>query len=748
MRKFTPTSPAVLGVLCAAALLAQTPTGTIQGTIQDATGALIPSARVVITNVSTNEIKELRSGPTGRYVQPFLLPGTYRIRVEQEGFRPSLRDNIKLDVGQNRSVDFTLEVGAVTQEVQVTAAPPPLDTNTSSIGQVIENKRILDLPLNGRNAFALANLTPGVNPTGGGATPHMGGSRNAISELQIDGVTDIAPENNVGINARVYTPQVDSVEEFSVEVNSLAAEYGRFGGGVINVVTKSGTNEFHGTAYDFLRNSKLDANNFFANRAGRGKGSFKRNQWGGTLGGPIVKDKSFFFFGFEGTNQRNQSIFTGTIPTPEWQQGNFSDLKSSSGSPITIYDPLTVREDPAHAGKFIRDPFPDNRLPTGRLNPVALKALTFYPAPNSAPTNPYTNVNNFTSAGTNVNDSYRTDIRVDQNWTEKWRMFARVSVGWGENVPYNHFGNPGTPSGSGPGNSAQRNVSLDNTLTLSPTLIGNVRYGFGRTRSTRVPFSDGFDLTSLGFPQYLNAAAAREGNEFPRMDFGGVASSLGQSGWTRLFMSPMVHSLSGSMTKILARHTIKVGLEYRKLLINFAQHGYPSSHYTYNRGWTQQEIFTSSSTKGFPLASFLLGLPSGGSMSHDPKPASASSYYGGYIQDDWKLTSKLTLNIGLRYDLDRPRTERFNRYSFFVIDEASPISGKVPAAACSSCGDLRGAMHFVDDSNRRQTPTDKNNFGPRFGFALNATPKLVVRGGYGINYCSTLIATPLSSNGT
>lgn len=297
------------------------PTGVIQGDVTDTTGAVIPNARVIITNVNTGEKDEVQTGSTGRFVRPFVRPGTYTVQVEVEGFRPVRQDEVKVDVGQTRELSFTLEVGALAQEVQVTAAPPPLDTSTSSIGQVIENKRIMDLPLNGRSAFALAQITPGVNPTGGGSTPHMGGARNALSELQIDGVTDIAPNNNIGVNDRVYEPQVDAVEEFSVQINSLAAEYGRFAGGVINVVTKSGTNTLHGTAYDYLRNQKLDANNFFANRAGRKPGAFKRNQWGGTVGGPIYipglydgRDRSFFFVGLETTNARSGSVFTGTMP--------------------------------------------------------------------------------------------------------------------------------------------------------------------------------------------------------------------------------------------------------------------------------------------------------------------------------------------------------------------------------------------------------------------------------------------------
>jgi hypothetical protein len=724
-------------------MFAQTPTATLQGSVLDASGAVVPGATIVITNSNTNESVQVSSGSDGRYLRPFLLPGTYSITVEKTGFRSVRQENIKLDVGQNRSVDLTIEVGAITQQVEISAAPPPLDINTSSIGQVIENKRIMELPLNGRAVFNLANLTPGVNPTGGGATPAMGGARNAMSELQIDGMTDIAPENNIGINNRVYEPQVDAVEEFNVQVNSLAAEYGRFAGGVINVVTKSGTNSFHGTAYDFLRNSKLDANDFFANRAGSGKGSFKRNQWGGTIGGPIVlpkiyngKDKSFFFFGFEGTNARSQTVYTGTMPTDAWRAGDFSDLRTSSGQPITIYDPLTVQEDPANPGKFIRSPFPGNRIPVERMDPVAVNAMKYFPRPNSNPTNPYTNANNYTNTGTGPSDGYRIDTRIDHNWSRFWRMFARVSTTWSSGVSFNGFGNLATSSGSGPSSGRATQLSIDQTFTISPTVIANLRYGFGRTRSTSLPFSDGIDLTALGFPAYYQSAADREGREFPRMDFGGTVANLGQSGWTRLFMAPMVHQLTGNISKILPKHNIKMGGEYRKLLINFQQAGYPSGSFNFRNDWTQQEISTASPTAGFPLASFLLGLPNntGGAFTHDGTAASASSYFAGYIQDDWKITRNLTLNLGVRYDLDIPRTERFNRYSYFNMFEASPIAGQVPASACPACGNLLGAMHFVTPDNRRQTPTDKNNIGPRFGFAWSATNKMVIRGGYGIAY--------------
>ena len=712
-------------------------------------GGAVPGAKVVITNTATNEVITLSTDDTGRYVRPYLRPGTYSITVEKTGFQMLRQDNITVDVSQNRSVDLVLQTGAITQEVRVEATATVVDVNTSSIGQVIENKRIMDLPLNGRSVFSLANLTPGVNPTGGGATPGMGGGRNAMSELQIDGMTDIAPENNVGINNRIYDPQVDAVEEFSVQVNSLAAEYGRFAGGVINVVTKSGTNQIHGTAYDYVRNPWFNANGFINNKYLRSRSGSKQNQYGFTVGGPIYipkvyngRNKSFFFTDLEVSPTRDTAQRQLTMPLDEWKAGNFSNLKNSSGTaPIIIYDPLTGHTDPNDPTKFVRTAFPNNTIPADRIDPVARNMVKYYPSPNFPAQNPYTQLNNFVNSGPSTSNGHRQDTRWDENWTEKWRMFARVSFSWSDSSDFNGFGTPGTSSGSGPSTSRSTQVSIDHTYTIGPSLIANVRYGFSRFANTHIPFSNGIDLTQLGFsPAYAQTAALR-GLEFPNVSVSSnlSISGLGQAGWTRLFQYPMNHSLTASMTKATARHTIKAGGEYRKLLINFAQYGYPSGSFTFDRGWTQQEINTTSSIQGAGLASFLLGLGNGGYMTHEPSAASASSYYAAYIQDDWKVTRKLTINIGLRYDVDIPRTERYNQYSFWSPSDPSPLQGKIPASACGNCGDLRGAMHFVTPENRRQTPTDKNDFGPRVGFAYNFTGTMVLRGAYGVAYAPSAI---------
>jgi hypothetical protein len=301
--------------------------------------------------------------------------------VKATGFRESRESAVKIDVGQVRSIDFSLPVGQVSEEIEVQAGATPLDVNNSTLGTLIDNQKVVDLPLNGRNPFSLAMLTPGVNNVGNASTPHIGGSRNAVNEEQLDGITNILPENNVGNTTGAYTPIVDSVQEFSVQTNSLSAEYGRFGGGVINLVTKSGTNTLHGSAFDFERNGVLNANDLFANLNGAARPDSHIHQYDGTLGGPIAlphlyngRNKSFFFFGFEGTNTVRQATESDSVPIAAFRTGDFSALNA------TIYDPNTVHLTSDGSGNYVRNPFPGNKIDPSRLNPVGQKSDQLLPA--------------------------------------------------------------------------------------------------------------------------------------------------------------------------------------------------------------------------------------------------------------------------------------------------------------------------------------------------------------------------------
>lgn len=725
--------------LCLSAA-AQTATGTIEGSVSDATGATVPGAKVTIENQKTGVRNATATNSQGGFLQPYLIPGDYRVTVEQTGFEKHVTSDIRLSVQQTVKLEIALKIGEVSTAVEVSANSAQLSTSTSTVSTVITNKAMIDLPLNGRNPFSLAALVPGVFP-GGGSTPWISGGRNASSEITIDGTSVIVPENNVSIQDTGYQPIVDTVEEFAVVSNALAAEFGRTGGGVITVATRSGTNQLHGSLFEFLRNSKLDANSWINNRNGAKLGAFQRNQFGGTVGGPVVlpfyngRNRTFFFFAQQSTRTRSASSATATVPIDEWRQGNFANLRNGAGQPIVIYDPNTVAND--GNGNFIRQPFSGNAIPRDRFDPIAVRMMTYFPAANANPLNPYTYQNNFFNTGKARSSDDRFDARIDHNFSEKFKMWSRGSYSNGPNFPFNGFGNLGTSSGDGPTYSTNYNVALNAVYTVNPSTIVNFSYGFARKVSHRDPFSQGIDLGALGFPSNVVQAASEQNFEFPRTDIGGNngVSSLGQATFTTLRIQSYSHDARGDVTKVLSKHNLKFGGEYRKLFMNFRQHGQPSGSYSFNNAWTQRQVgAAASTTQGAGFASFLLGMLGGGSLEHTMAIASSSNYAGLYFQDDWKVTQKLTFNIGLRWDVDQPRTERFNRLSYFDIDAASPIAGKVPGF-----NNLKGAMKFVDSNNRRQTPTDRNNWGPRFGFAYQINSKTVWRGAYGILYSPSVL---------
>jgi hypothetical protein len=720
---------------------AQQFTGTIQGVVQDSTGAVVTGAEVSVINIATGETRIVTTDGNGAYTAPQLKPALYRVIVKKAGFKAATLDEIKLDVQQIRAVDVKLDVGQSTETVSVTASgAATIETVSSTVSQTIENKRVVDLPLNGRDPFSLVNLSPGVIPAPG-SSPFISGGRNATSEVAIDGITNVNAENNVSILDFNYRPSVDAVQEFSVQTNSVSAEFGRLGGGVINLVTKSGANQFHFTAFEFHRNSALDANNFFSNRAGIGKGSFKRNQFGGNIGGPVIKDKTFFFANYEGDLRGQANVGTFTAPTQAWRNGDFRGLKNTSGADIIIYDPLTTKADGTRDQISCNGVL--NVICPERQSVIARNLLKFWPMPNTPSTNQFTAQNNFVASGTNINNNHRIDSRVDHNFSQNIRSFVRFSrLFQAVSRPFNHFGNLATPNNAGPVDDTATSVSADTLYTVNPTLFLNVRYGLSRRTAKRTPFSSGFDFTQLGFPSALKSVA--DALEFPRFDINGV-SSLGQETFNDLIIAPTTHSLNVNATKTLTRHTFKFGMDYRKLMLNFLQLSQPAGQYTFNQSWTQRVFNQGSATAGFGFATFLLGIPGnsnstsagGGTLSHDPTPASSSPYWAWYFEDTWKYSPKLTLTLGLRYDLDIPRTERFDRYGVFDFDATSPIATQVPANPFFNPANLRGAVNFVTADDRRQVPTDKNNFGPRIGFAYNITDRTVVRAAYGIYYSAS-----------
>ncbi len=733
---------------CSMSVFAQTPTGTLQGTVFDPSGAPVANAAVKITNDATTEAKTLQTDAGGRYVQPLLNPGTYTVEVAATGFAPAKQEHIRLDVSQIYAADFKLTVGTVTSTVQVEATTPPLDSSNATLGQVIDTRTVVDLPLNGRNPFALAELVPGVNNVGGGSTPHIGGSRNSVNEEQIDGVTNILPENNVGNTSAAYTPIVDSVNEFSVQTNALSAEYGRFGGGVINVVTKSGTNDWHGGAFTFARNGVLNSNDFFANRSGQPKPDMHRYQYGGTLGGPILipkvydgRNKTFFFFGFEETKEADNAVETDTVPTLAQRSGDFS----AAGNP-TVYDPTTAHTDVS--GNLVRNAFANNRLPQNELSAVGQKVISFFPMPNTGGPNALTN--NYVISGVSTNNDDHWDSRFDHNFSDKWHMFLRVSHDWNSSAPLNDYGSAASTGYGGPQAGGAWSASMDHTISFTPTLIGDFRYGISRSYVNRTPFGAGFDPSTLGLPASLTNVASQLGLAFPRFDIQNTAG-LGSNGYVYLIENPLAHDVTASLTKVHGGQTIKFGAEYRKLFINFTQFGQPDGQFGISQQWTQQNLLSSNGT-GSSYATLLLGLDDNAQQTYDASAASSSTYNAYYLQDDWKVTRTFTLNLGLRYEVELPRTERYNRLSYWDPSKPSLLQGQVPANACLACGDLRGQMLFVNQPGssiygRSQGPIQWKDWGPRVGLAWSVTPKTVIRSGFGISYLPSALQAAGSSGG-
>lgn len=721
---------ALLLAACASYIWAQSFTGSILGTVKDASGALVPGAKVDVTNVDTNLRAQETSGSDGFYRANSLPPGNYRVEVTANGFKKAVREGLNLQITQQLQVDISLTVGEVVDSILVTADAVALETTTSSIGKVVENRRIVNLPLNTRNVYSLIYLTPGVSGSIGNSYGEMrysvNGARARMMDTLIDGVTaSHSTVNGLSGGISVF-PSVDAIEEFKVMGSNYSAEYGRSMGSVLNVAFKSGTNTLHGSAYEFLRNSVLDANNFFDNRVGRPLSSFKRSQFGYVLQGPIKKDKLFFMTSFEGLRSRSFARRVFTTPTDLERQGDFSrTFNIVSGQPalIQMFDPFSTRANPSGAGN-IRDAFPGNVIPSSRFDPVAQNVIKYFPRPNTAGA-AITNQNNYAESGSGQNNITQHDYRVDYQINDRQRIFGRYSTRLNETVPLKSFPNDLTiAEGRIVEEDHVHGGVADYTNTISSSTILNVRLGYARTLYVYNNQSIGFKPSSLGLP-----ASYDVGPDFQL--FPGFAASgyvgLGSGDHRRnAFMS---YTTLANLTKIIGRHSIKTGFEGRLLRVN-TNEARSAGDFNFGTGMTQgPNPNQASPTAGNGLASLLLGAGSGGSLIQNFKNvATQSFYYGGYFQDDYRVNTRLTINLGLRWDIDTPRSERFNRTNYFDPSIASPLANIVPG--------LKGGLVFVgvNGQPRTQFPKDRNNFAPRLGFAYQIDKKTVFRAGYGHLY--------------
>ncbi len=723
----------VASLLLASGLSAQTASGTILGLVRDSQNAAIPGAKVTITNVATNIVRTFKTDARGSYTVPFLVPATYSVTAEADGFKRANRNGIRLSVDDQLTIDFQLEVGAVTDQITVEGQATILDTTSNTLGQVIESKRIVDLPLNGRDPLSLAQLVPGVVPVPrgpapmhlGGSIPGMNGAGNGTSEVLMDGATDTVPRNRSFL--LIHTPNADSVEEFKVQTNAMSAEFGRSNGGVISFITKSGTNQLHGTAYWFLRNSEFDANDFFQNRNRIPLGNLRRHQAGYTVGGPLYipklydgRNRTFFFTDYEAFREAALAPSTFTVPTALERTGDFSKTVNSAGAPILIYDPLSGSP---------RTPFAGNVIPPQRLSAVASNMLKYYPLPtNNAVTG------NLVLSASRINTTDTFDTRLDHNFNASNRIMGRVSIQNPRTGEPNYYGNIGNASNP-PLVQRRRSGTVQYTNTISPTMILNFHYGLSHMFGTRAAWSEGFDVTQLGF-----AANFRDGQQVRAIPVTSVTGYSGLGNGAQNFSTQTAHTFLGSATQIKGTHTIKYGAEYRAIYNNQLQNSIASGNLAFGSNFTQgPNPNQASTTAGNGIATMLLGVPTG-SLRIQPATAYRGSYQALFVQDDWRVNSRLTLNFGLRWEVNQPRTERYDRISIFDSTLTSPIANRVPSL------NLKGQMLYRDGDNRRVVPSDRNNFGPRFGLAYQLNSKTTIRTGYGIFF--GLPPTDASLSGT
>jgi hypothetical protein len=744
-------------VFSVSALLAQDPRGSLLGRAVDVSGAVIPNVEVRATNAATGVSAGARTNESGRFSLPYLLPGAYTVTAELTGFKRFSQDGVQVRVGEATEVQITLEVGQITESVEVTAQVPLLDTTTPSLGQVIDQRRILELPTLAGNAFELALLTPGVvngtnlrdrKPAFNNGNSQISTDGNGMynNEFQIDGVSNTFADG--AARARVaFSPPQAAIQEFKMQTSTYDASAGHTIGAVVNVSTTSGTNDLHGEAHWFVRNSAFDAPNFFNNKNNTKPPVYQDNRYGVSGGGPVYlprlydgKNRTFWFYAWEANKWIVPGNFTGTVPSAAQKQGDFSGLLRL-GSNFQIYDPATIAVAPG--GRFSRQPFANNLIPQNRLDRVGTSLANLYPQPNAAGTTDGRN-NYFNGNIQSLEDYYVHVARVDHAFSENHRAFVRIHYDFWEEDKNNHFANRINGIIL---NRINRGLALDDVIVINPQLLLNVRYGFTNQEFPERRITRGFDLASLGFSPTLVGLVERELATVPRVQIAGFSTiSPWESGDGT--NASLTHTLAANFTRLQGNHNLKFGVDarvYRAFGNRFQ--GSVSPDLNYSNAWTRGPLDNSPAAPiGQELASMLLGIP-GGSMTRSASYAIQDTYLGLYLHDDFKLTRKLTLNLGLRYEKEWPITERFDRLSAgFAFDEASPIEAQARANyAQSPIPELpvsqfrvKGGLQFVNAGGIPRSPFDgeSNNFMPRIGLAYQLSQKTVLRAGYGLFYDS------------
>ncbi|HLJ16587.1 MAG TPA: TonB-dependent receptor [Bryobacteraceae bacterium] len=751
----------VVGVLLSPVAFGQDPRGSIGGRVVDQSDAVVVGAKVQVTNVQTGVSAPVQTNESGTFMVPFLLPGTYRVIAEMSGFKTYSQDNIELRVADVLDLTLRLEVGNTSDKVNVTAGAPLLETGNSTPGTVVDERRVLELPQKGGDAFELTHYVPGVTNLStlrtfkpdspeGTSQISVDGTAADQSQWQIDGINDTVNDENKGYGRVAFIPPDGAIVEFKMQANPYDASAGHMLGPVISVNTKSGANQLHGTMYYWFKNSALDANDFFVNKAGQSKPVYQDHRYGLTIGGPVFvpriyngHNKTFFFFAWEENRYTSPATTNGqtsTVPTAAERTGDFSALLAL-GSQYQIYNPYTT--EPVANGRYQRQPLPGNIIPKSLLNPVGLNLVNLYPLPNQPGTLDGQSNYYYPDPRIQRSDSYMG--RADHSFSDNNRFFVRLNH-YHYHIPKNLMGVPATTFVE---DQINQGIALDDVAVLSPSLVLNIRYGLTAAEFPEQRGTEGTSLTALGFSPALASLFDPRLSTVPRVAASPFTTlsnwSLGDGN-----TSAVSHNLIADATKLAGSHSIRFGLDAR-LLRTFANR-YPAAiapDLSFSSTYTQGPLDNSPSAPvGQQLAAMLMGIP-GGSVT---APATNSyaiqdKYLGLYIQDDFRLTPKLTLNLGLRYEMEWPVTERFNRLvAGFASTTPNPIAAQAIANYAQnpipelpvSAFSVPGGLTYVNHSGNGSSPyrANRGEWLPRVGLAWQITPETVLRTGYGVYFGS------------
>jgi hypothetical protein len=741
--------------LLAAATLAQDPRGAISGRVTDSSSAVMPGVEVRAVNRDTGVAASAATNPSGNYQIPFLLPGFYTLSAEAAGFKKYLRENVEVRVSETVEVNLSLELGAVAETIQVTAESPLMVTTDASQGTVVDEKRIMELPLVGGNPIELALLDPAImnetdlrerraSMTNASSQWSTMGSSAFTNEFQIDGVSNTFAEGNS--RARVaFNPPSSAIGQFKIMVNPFDAAVGNTMGAVVNVSTKAGTNRLTGELHWYARNRVFDCNDFFNNKNGTVRPVYQDNRMGFSLGGPVTiprfykgRNRTFWFYTWEWNPYTVPASFTGTVPTAPQRQGDFSALLPL-GTRYQIYDPYSTR--PAPNNRFQRDPFPENVIPSARFNPTGLALANLYPLPTRAGN--ADGINNYYNGSSSAKalEDYQVHLaRFDHAFSESHRLFFRIHYdNWTEKKNrYYDNGIQGMNLGR-----VNRGLALDDVLLLTPSLVLNIRYGITQQDFTEYRETRGIDLSKFGFSPRLLSMIEPQRATLPRVN---PDTYSDYSTWEKGdgANTSLTHNFNFTFTTQRANHSLHLGGDVRAY--RAFQNRYPyetSPNLVFSSTYTRGPLDSAGASPiGQDLASMLMGI-STGSMMRSSSFALQNLFYGFFVQDDVKVSRRLTVNIGLRYELEAPLTERYDRLNAgFAFDTVSPVEtvaranyAKNPVAELPLENfRVRGGLEFSGVGGLPRSPFrgEKNNFMPRIGLAWQLFPSTTVRAGYGI----------------